>query len=150
MVCPAIRNWRQLTFAFAALHYWGDDVAIGTIPRRKRRRTMNLTSSVTVTERAAQKIGQILKREPAGTMLRVSVEGGGCSGFQYKFDTERSRADDDIVIEKSGATVLIDPMSLNYMAGSEIDFVDDLIGSSFKVNNPKATASCGCGTSFAL
>jgi iron-sulfur cluster assembly accessory protein len=149
-VCPAIRNRRQLTFAFAALNYRGNDVAIGAIPRRKRRRPMNLTSSVTVTERAAQKIGQILKREPAGTMLRVSVEGGGCSGFQYKFDTERSRADDDIVIEKSGATVLIDPMSLNYMAGSEIDFVDDLIGSSFKVNNPKATASCGCGTSFAL
>jgi len=105
---------------------------------------------VTVTERAARKIGQILGREPAGTMLRVSVEGGGCSGFQYKFDTERAKADDDVVIERSGATVLIDPVSLNYMAGSEIDFVDDLIGSSFKVNNPKATASCGCGTSFAL
>jgi len=105
---------------------------------------------VTVTERAAHKIGEILRKEPAGTMLRVSVAGGGCSGFQYKFDTERSRADDDIVIERAGATVLIDPVSLNYMAGSEIDFVDDLIGSAFKVNNPQATASCGCGTSFAL
>jgi iron-sulfur cluster assembly accessory protein len=108
------------------------------------------TAGVTVTERAAQKIGEILRREPVGTMLRVSVEGGGCSGFQYRFDTERERAADDIAIEKSGATVLIDPMSLSYMTGSEIDFVDDLIGSSFKVNNPKATASCGCGTSFAL
>ena len=107
-------------------------------------------TNVTVTERAAQRIGEILGKEPAGTMLRVSVEGGGCSGFQYKFGTERERADDDIVIERSGATVLIDPVSLNYMAGSQIDFVDDLIGSSFKVNNPKATASCGCGTSFAL
>ncbi|HXL64092.1 MAG TPA: iron-sulfur cluster insertion protein ErpA [Xanthobacteraceae bacterium] len=105
---------------------------------------------VTVTERAARKIGEILGREPSGTMLRVSVQGGGCSGFQYKFDTERARADDDVVIERSGATVLIDPVSLDYMAGSEIDFVDDLIGSSFKVHNPKATASCGCGTSFAL
>jgi iron-sulfur cluster assembly accessory protein len=105
---------------------------------------------VTVSERAARKIGEILGREPSGTMLRVSVQGGGCSGFQYKFDTERARADDDIVIEKAGATVLIDPVSLDYMAGSEIDFVDDLIGSSFKVHNPKATASCGCGTSFAL
>jgi iron-sulfur cluster assembly accessory protein len=105
---------------------------------------------VTVTERAARKIGEILGREPSGTMLRVSVQGGGCSGFQYKFDTERAKADDDIVIERSGATVLIDPVSLNYMAGSEIDFVDDLIGSSFKAHNPKATASCGCGTSFAL
>ncbi len=109
-----------------------------------------MVTEVIVTERAARRIGEILGREPAGTMLRVSVEGGGCSGFQYKFDTERSRGDDDIVIEKSGATVLIDPVSLDYMAGSEIDFVDDLIGSSFKVNNPKATASCGCGTSFAL
>jgi iron-sulfur cluster assembly accessory protein len=105
---------------------------------------------VTVSERAARKIGEILGREPSGTMLRVSVQGGGCSGFQYKFDTERARADDDIVIERAGATVLIDPVSLDYMAGSEIDFVDDLIGSSFKVHNPKATASCGCGTSFAL
>ena len=105
---------------------------------------------VKVTERAALRIGEILRKEPAGTMLRVSVEGGGCSGFQYKFDTERAKAEDDIVIERAGATVLIDPVSLNYMAGSEIDFVDDLIGSSFKVNNPKATASCGCGTSFAL
>jgi iron-sulfur cluster assembly accessory protein len=105
---------------------------------------------VTVSERAARKIGEILGREPSGTMLRVSVQGGGCSGFQYKFDTERAKADDDIVIERAGATVLIDPISLDYMAGSEIDFVDDLIGSSFKVHNPKATASCGCGTSFAL
>jgi iron-sulfur cluster assembly accessory protein len=109
-----------------------------------------MTVNVTVTDRAARRIGKILGQEPAGTMLRVSVEGGGCSGFQYKFDTERERAEDDIVIEKSGATVLIDPISLNYMSGSEIDFVDDLIGSSFKVNNPKSTASCGCGTSFAL
>jgi iron-sulfur cluster assembly accessory protein len=111
---------------------------------------MNMAAHVTVTERAAYKIGEILRREPAGTMLRVSVAGGGCSGFQYKFDTERSRADDDLAIERSGATVLIDPVSLNYMAGAEIDFVDDLIGSAFKVNNPQATASCGCGTSFAL
>src|ERR1700733_7192861 len=107
-------------------------------------------ANVIVTERAARRIGEILQREPAGTMLRVSVEGGGCSGFQYKFDTERDRADDDIVIEKSGATVLIDPVSLNYIAGSEIDFVDDLIGWAFALNNPQATASCGCGISFAL
>jgi len=109
-----------------------------------------MASNVIVTERAAQKIGEILGREPAGTMLRISVEGGGCSGFQYKFDTDRSKADDDTVIERSGATVLIDPVSLDYMAGAEVDFVDDLIGASFKINNPKATASCGCGTSFAL
>jgi iron-sulfur cluster assembly accessory protein len=122
-----------------------------SIPRLETM-TMEATTeaNVTVTDRAARKIGEILGREPAGTMLRVSVEGGGCSGFQYKFDTARDRADDDVVIEKAGATVLIDPVSLNYMAGSEIDFVDDLIGSAFKINNPQATASCGCGTSFAL
>ena len=84
--------------------------------------------NVTVSERAARRIGEILKGEPAGTMLRVSVEGGGCSGFQYKFDMERAKADDDIVIARDGAMVLIDPVSVNYMAGSEIDFVDDLIG----------------------
>jgi len=107
-------------------------------------------TAVTVTERAARRIAQILQGEPAGTMLRVSVEGGGCSGFQYKFDMDRERAADDLVIERSAATVLIDPVSLEYMAGSEIDFVDDLIGASFKVVNPNVTAACGCGTSFAL
>ena len=105
---------------------------------------------VTISESAARRIGEILKSEPEGAMLRVSVEGGGCSGFQYKFDIDRSRADDDVVIAQDGATVLIDPVSLNYMAGAEIDFVDDLIGASFKINNPKATASCGCGTSFSI
>lgn len=109
-----------------------------------------MTTQVTVSERAARRIGEILKAEPAGTMLRVSVEGGGCSGFRYKFDMERAKADDDIVIERDGAVVLIDPVSVDYMAGSEVDFVEDLIGASFKVHNPKATASCGCGTSFSL
>jgi iron-sulfur cluster assembly accessory protein len=83
-------------------------------------------------------------------MLRVSVEGGGCSGFQYKFDMEQAQAADDILIRQDGAAVLIDPVSLGYLAGSEIDFVDDLMGAAFRINNPKATASCGCGTSFAL
>ena len=105
---------------------------------------------VTVTERAAQQIGKILRREAPGTMLRVSVEGGGCSGFQYKFDIDHARGEDDIAITRSDATVLIDRISLGYLAGSEIDFVDDLIGASFRVNNPQATASCGCGTSFSL
>ncbi|MGH6770576.1 MAG: iron-sulfur cluster insertion protein ErpA [Xanthobacteraceae bacterium] len=106
--------------------------------------------NVTVTERAARRIGEILGREAGGAMLRVSVEGGGCSGFQYRFDIDRAQADDDMVIRRDGALVLIDPVSLNYLAGSEIDFVDDLIGASFRVNNPQAKASCGCGTSFSL
>jgi iron-sulfur cluster assembly accessory protein len=109
-----------------------------------------MSADITVSERAARRIGEILKGEPSGTMLRVSVEGGGCSGFQYKFDMEHAKANDDLVISRDGAVVLIDPVSVNYMTGSEIDFVDDLIGASFKVKNPQAKASCGCGTSFAL
>src|SRR2546421_11532927 len=107
-------------------------------------------TSVTISARAARRIGEILKAEPAGAMLRVSVEGGGCSGFQYKFDVERDQAADDIVLARDGAVVLIDPVSLKYMEGAEIDFVDDLIGASFKIANPNATASCGCGTSFSI
>ena len=109
-----------------------------------------MTTTVTLTERAAQRIGEILKGEPAGAMLRVSVEGGGCSGFQYKFDFDREQAADDLVLARQGAVVLIDPMSQQYMAGAEIDYVNDLIGASFKINNPVATASCGCGTSFSV
>ena len=109
-----------------------------------------MTTAVTISERAARRIGEILKSEGDGAMLRISVEGGGCSGFQYKFDMDRAQAADDLVIRRDGATVLIDQVSVGYLAGSEIDFVDDLIGASFRINNPQATASCGCGTSFSL
>ena len=109
-----------------------------------------MATSVSMTERAARRIGEILKSEPAGAMLRVSVEGGGCSGFQYKFGFDQAKAADDLVLAQHGATVLIDPLSVQYMAGAQIDYVDDLIGASFKVNNPVAAASCGCGTSFSI
>lgn len=109
-----------------------------------------MSDPVTVTERAAKRIAEIVAGEAAAQALRVSVEGGGCSGFQYKFDLVPDAGDDDTVLERSGAKVVIDQVSLGYLAGSEIDFVDDLIGASFRVNNPKATASCGCGTSFSL
>jgi iron-sulfur cluster assembly accessory protein len=105
---------------------------------------------LTVSARAAQRISEILKQEPPGTMLRLSVEGGGCSGFQYKFDMDRNQGSDDTLVRRDDAIVLVDPMSLQFLAGSEIDFVDDLIGASFRVNNPNAKASCGCGTSFAF
>ncbi len=105
---------------------------------------------VTVSERAARRIAEIVAGEPATPLLRVSVEGGGCSGFQYKFDLVPTSEPDDLVIEKEGARVLVDPVSLEYLSGSEIDYVDDLIGSSFKIHNPNATASCGCGTSFSI
>lgn len=105
---------------------------------------------VTVSQSAVKRVANILSREPVGTALRVSVSGGGCSGFQYGFDLVQTREDDDLVIERDGATVLIDQVSLMYLSGSEIDFIDSLIGQSFQINNPNATASCGCGTSFSV
>jgi len=107
-------------------------------------------TAVTVTDRAARRIAEIAASEPGTPMLRVTVEGGGCSGFQYKFNLVGDREADDLVIERSGARVLIDPVSLGYLAGSEIDFVDDLIGAAFKIHNPNVTAACGCGTSFSI
>jgi iron-sulfur cluster assembly accessory protein len=105
---------------------------------------------VAVSARAAKRIAEILKNEPAPSMLRVAVTGGGCSGFQYNFAIDDVRADDDLVLERDGATVLIDPVSLDFLQGAEIDFVDDMIGQAFKINNPNATSSCGCGTSFSV
>ena len=107
-------------------------------------------TSFNVTDNAAKRIGFILGKESGKTALRVSVEGGGCSGFPYKFDLVEESEADDIVIEKAGAKVLVDPVSLEYMDGSELDFIDNLMGQSFQIKNPLATASCGCGTSFSL
>ncbi len=103
-----------------------------------------------VTERAARRILSILHDEPQGSMLRVSVSGGGCSGFQYGFTVDQQRNNDDLSVEKDGAVVLIDSVSLPFVAGSTLDFVDDLMGQSFRVTNPNATAACGCGTSFSI
>lgn len=108
------------------------------------------TQVITVSDRAAKRIAEIIAGDADSKMLRVSVEGGGCSGFQYKFDLTNDRTSDDLAIENGGVTVLVDSVSQMYMAGSEIDFADELIGAAFKVNNPNATASCGCGTSFSL
>lgn len=103
-----------------------------------------------VTERAARRVAHILAKEPEGSSLRVAVNGGGCSGFSYAFDITAVRAQDDIVIEKDGVAVLVDPVSLDYLRGSRIDFVDDLMGQAFKIDNPIATSSCSCGTSFSV
>ena len=105
---------------------------------------------VTLTERAARRILEILREDSAHSMLRVAVTGGGCSGFQYDFCLDDTRGEDDLVIAREGAVVLVDPASVPFLAGSEVDFVDDLIGASFRVVNPNATASCGCGTSFSV
>lgn len=106
--------------------------------------------SVTISDAAARRIASILGSEPQKQALRVSVEGGGCSGFSYKFDLVEDQQDDDLVLEKDAAKVLIDQLSLVYMDGAEIDFVDDLLGQSFQIRNPNAVASCGCGTSFSI
>ena len=105
---------------------------------------------VKLTDRAAKRIAEILKEEPGETLLRVAVLGGGCSGFQYDFQIGATRNEDDLVIAYSGALVAIDPVSLDFLKGAEIDFVDEMIGASFKIKNPNATSSCGCGTSFSV
>src|SRR5690554_6716203 len=110
----------------------------------------NIAINVDVTDAAARRVASIVAGEAGKIGLRVSVEGGGCSGFSYKFDLVDSREDDDVAIEKDGATILIDELSLVYMGGSVIDFVDDLMGQSFQIRNPNAVASCGCGTSFSV
>ncbi|HEX3432381.1 MAG TPA: iron-sulfur cluster insertion protein ErpA [Rhizomicrobium sp.] len=107
-------------------------------------------SSFTMTTRAARRIAEILSAEGSAAMLRVAVTGGGCSGFQYSFAIDGAKLEDDLVIERDGAVVLVDPMSLDFLKGAELDFVDDLIGAAFKINNPNATSSCGCGTSFSV
>jgi iron-sulfur cluster assembly accessory protein len=107
-------------------------------------------TSVTLSDAAAKRIAAIVSTDPDKRALRVAVEGGGCSGFSYKFDLAEGPQDEDVIVEKGDATVLIDQLSLVYMAGSEIDFVDNLLGQSFQIKNPNAVASCGCGTSFSI
>jgi iron-sulfur cluster assembly accessory protein len=109
-----------------------------------------METTINITARAANRIREITAAEGRKLGLRILVNGGGCSGFQYEFAMANDRADDDIAFEKDGAIVLVDPVSLEYMAGSTVDFVDDLIGQAFKVQNPLAKASCGCGTSFTI
>ena len=119
-------------------------------PKSGRTQMTDTATPITMSQSAARRINEITADEPKNKMLRVSVEGGGCSGFQYKFDLVPGAEDDDLVIKKDGATVLVDSMSLPFLAGSEVDFVDELIGAMFQIKNPNATASCGCGTSFTI
>ena len=105
---------------------------------------------VALTDQAARRIVDLLSKETPGAVFRVSVEGGGCSGFQYQFAISPAPDADDALIEQNGARVAIDPASLGFLLGSRIDFVDDLMGQSFRIDNPNATASCGCGTSFSI
>jgi iron-sulfur cluster assembly protein len=105
---------------------------------------------VTVTEKAAGKIRELMAEEPAGDVgvLRIAIQGGGCSGFQYALGFDRGPQDGDNEIEMHGVRVVVDPFSAPYLAGSEIDYVDALMGAGFAISNPNVTAACGCGSSF--
>lgn len=106
---------------------------------------------ITISSSCAARIAELKQQQgDSDLMLRLSVSGGGCSGFQYGFDFDKTKNDDDILFEKDGIHVVIDEMSLELLDGSEIDFVQDLMGAAFKINNPNATSECGCGASFSL
>lgn len=107
-------------------------------------------ANVALSAAAAAKIKVIAAPEGALAGLRVAVEGGGCSGFQYEINVAQSPNPDDLVIERDGARLFVDPVSLPFLLGAEVDWVEELIGASFKVKNPNATSSCGCGVSFSV
>lgn len=108
--------------------------------------------AITLTDAAARRIAEILAGEAEGSALRIAVLGGGCSGFQYDYQVvdAAARAEDDLLLERDGARVLIDELSQQYMPGARIDYAEELIAAAFKIDNPIATSGCGCGTSFSL
>jgi iron-sulfur cluster assembly accessory protein len=109
-----------------------------------------MNAGFSVSDAAADKIGHLIATEPGAALFRVAVNGGGCSGFQYEFGFAAEAGADDIIIEKGAARVAVDEVSLPFLEGAEIDWVDDLIGSAFKIRNPNAKSSCGCGVSFSV
>lgn len=112
---------------------------------------MDMSSAIDFTASAAQKVCELASQNNHEThMLRVYIEGGGCSGFQYGFELAQSSNEDDTIIEKSGVKLVVDPLSFQYLAGSEVDYRDDLMGARFVVNNPNAVTTCGCGASFGI
>jgi len=113
--------------------------------------TLNEPDSISISDNAAKRIAALVEmEEKPGMRLRVAVSGGGCSGFQYGFSLDDEKNDDDLLFEKNGIEVVIDETSLDFLKGSQLDFVEDLIGSYFAMNNPNATSTCGCGSSFAV
>jgi iron-sulfur cluster insertion protein len=109
-----------------------------------------MTVPITLSQTAARRIHQLSQSEGRPVMLRVAVDGGGCSGFQYSFDLVEAGEDDDQRIERDGAAALVDSVSMVLLQGSEIDFVDELAGAQFRIHNPNARSSCGCGVSFSV
>ena len=111
---------------------------------------MEMTLPPSVTDRAFARLAEIAAETGTPVMLRVAVEGGGCSGFQYEIALEDDAAEDDLRLEKDGQIVLVDPVSLPFLSGAVIDFTQELISARFAIQNPNATSSCGCGTSFSM
>ena len=111
---------------------------------------MTDTPAFSVTSRAAERVAEIAAAQGQGGALRVSVLAGGCSGFQYKFELDGAPQPDDMVVEAGPAKVVVDPVSLDLLAGSQLDYADELMGAYFTVRNPNATSACGCGTSFSI
>jgi iron-sulfur cluster assembly accessory protein len=109
-----------------------------------------MAETLTLTPAAAERISRIAEKQTRPAILRLSVEGGGCSGFQYKFDLADAPDADDMVSETDGVKLVVDPISLDLIAGSTVDFVESLGGAAFKVENPQAAAGCGCGSSFGI
>jgi iron-sulfur cluster assembly accessory protein len=109
-----------------------------------------MSETLTLTPAAAKRVQWIAEKQSKPAILRLSVEGGGCSGFQYKFDLAESQESDDSVSETDGVKLLVDSISLDLVGGSTVDFVESLGGAAFKVENPKAAAGCGCGSSFGI
>ena len=111
----------------------------------------DFASAIVFSEKAARKVGELIFRQGrTNPLLRVYIEGGGCSGFQYGFNFEDGVGEEDVVVERDGAKLLVDPMSFQYLMGSEIDYREDLQGSRFVINNPNAATTCGCGMSFSI
>jgi iron-sulfur cluster assembly accessory protein len=108
------------------------------------------TSGVSLSTSAARRLRDIADREGRALMLRVAVDGGGCSGFQYRFELVETAEADDLVVERDGAAALVDEVSLAFLRGAEIDFADELAAAEFRVRNPNAKSSCGCGVSFTI
>ena len=107
-----------------------------------------MNSAIAISDNAAKRVGQLMDESMVG--LRVYVEGGGCSGFQYGFQLESEKLDDDVIIESNGIKLLVDSLSIQYLMGAEVDYLDDLMGARFLVKNPNATTTCGCGSSFSV
>ncbi len=124
--------------------------AAATLQSAGLTRYVTFMSSFSVSERAAERVAEIVAAQTRPAALRVAVLAGGCSGFQYKFELDETPQPDDLVVEQGAARILVDPASMDLLAGSVLDYTDALMGAHFTVKNPNATSACGCGTSFSV